>query len=146
MLPVQSFNKLQLPFLNVETSENRKKMTNVINGTEIAKRLEENVSLSFANMGLTEEDIYYLSQADHDKSPDACLIRAYMKSSKGLHVRKTLDQSHYSMLPSTEERDIDQVLLKRCKDKRFQKVVMVDQLWLWMFDGMCLIKVSITDI
>jgi hypothetical protein len=100
----------------------------VINWTEIAKRLEENPSLNFDDMGLTEEDIYYLSQADDNKSPDACLIRAYMKSVKGLHVRRTLDQSHYSMLPSTEERDIDQMLLKRCKDKRSRKVVMVDQL------------------
>lgn len=105
-------------------------------------------------------------------SCDACLIHAYMKDSKGLHVRRTLDQSHYSMLPSTEERDMDQILLKRgrlateeysqdhrrtvdayeeerlegleyqknihARDESSLKVVMVDQLWLWMFEGIFL--------
>jgi hypothetical protein len=44
------------------------------------------------------------------------------------------------MLPNTEERDVDQILMKRIKkrtkDKGSLKVVMVDQLWLWLFDGM----------
>jgi hypothetical protein len=78
-----------------------------------------------------------------DGSPDACLIRAYMKKTKGLHVRRTLAQSHYSMLSSTEERDMDQILLKHSKDKTLHKhgkgtakIVMVDQLWLWIFDGL----------
>lgn len=71
-----------------------------------------------------------------DDLPDVCLIQAYLKDSKGLHVRRTLDQSHYSMLPSTEDRDVDQILIKHGKDKTSPKVVMVDQLWLWMFEGM----------
>ncbi|KAH8588879.1 hypothetical protein B0O99DRAFT_746454 [Bisporella sp. PMI_857] len=172
---------LFLPFLNVETSSNRKEMSKVIKRVEQARHFDE------------ERSRYWFSDEDYDEAldelPDASLIRAYMKDSKGLHVRRTLDQSHYSMLPSTEERDVDQILLKRGKraqrheakislkrgskglhvrrtldqsyysvlrsteerdvdqillrggkrtqrhqEKSSLKVVMVDQLWLWMFE------------
>jgi hypothetical protein len=125
---------LQLPFLNVETSDNRKEMSQVIKRVEQARRLDEGRLRFWFDM---DEDDYEVL----DELPDASLIRAYMKNSKGLHVRRTLDQSHYSMLPSTEERDVDQILLKRGKraqregQKSSLKVVMVDQLWLWMFKG-----------
>jgi hypothetical protein len=71
---------------------------------------------------------------DRDKSPDACLIRAYLKNTKGLHVRRTLAQSQYSLLSNTEKWDRDQILLKHGKGPA--KIVMVDQLWLWIFDGL----------
>jgi len=116
----------------VETSKNRKKMTKAIEQAENSRRLEEDPLSKYKS-----RELYYLSRrGESDLSPDACLIRAYMKKSRGLHVRRTLDQSHYSMLPATEERDVDQILLKRGKDKNPEmKMVMVDQLWMWMFDS-----------
>lgn len=107
-------------------------MTKAICQAEKSRRLEEDPYSRFES----KEVYYYTRRGETDLSPDACLIRAYMKKSKGLHVRRTLDQSYYSMLPSTEERDVDQILLKHGKDKSSLKVVMVDQLWMWMFDGM----------
>ena len=107
-------------------------MTKAIEQAEDSRRLEEDPDLRY-----TSWELNYLSRGgESDLSSDACLIRAYMKKSKGLHVRRTLDQSHYSMLPTTEERDVDQILLKRGKDRNPKmKMVMVDQLWMWIFEG-----------
>lgn len=121
----------QLPFLNVETSKNRKKMSKVIDQAE-------NVFREDPSTYWERDNDQYDFDTDHEleESPDECLIRAYLKTPKSLHVRRTLDQFHYSMLPSTEERDVDQFLLKHSSDQTRPKVVMVDQLWIWMFDGM----------
>ena len=96
---------------------------------------------------------------------DAGIAKA-LKSNKGflgpLHVRRTLDQSHYFMLEDTTDRDQDQVVLRGARsstksltpnapglekhasptkgiaseplysDKEEHPMVMVDQLWLWV--------------
>ncbi|KAL2429640.1 hypothetical protein ABEF95_008507 [Exophiala dermatitidis] len=69
-----------------------------------------------------------------------------------LHIRRTLDQSHYLMLEDTRKRDRDQVVLRRQQGREGSKngpasdspkaeeddlkdqhpMVMVDQLWLWI--------------
>lgn len=74
-----------------------------------------------------------------------------------LHVRRTLDQSHYFMLENTSERDRDQVVLRGARQRKEEQekmaddapakdyaamvaareteehpLVMVDQLWLWV--------------
>jgi hypothetical protein len=109
----------------VETSENREKMTKAIDQAEVYPNFRRSRKYS---------------------SPDSYLIWAYTKKSKGLHVRKTLDQSHYSMLPTTEARDVDQILLKRREGRNPMKVVMVDQLWMWIFDGTSLRIIVFADI
>jgi hypothetical protein len=73
--------------------------------------------------------------AMHRKAPEKYLINAYLDEPQGLHIRRTLDQSHYSMLPNTEERDKDQVLERHRGDQVRPAVIMVDQLWLWIIDG-----------
>ena len=69
-------------------------------------------------------------------TPDEALVRGYLKHS--LHLRRTLDQFYYSMLDTTE-RDGDQVVYRHGKRKRFfdseVKILMVDQLWLWVIGG-----------
>lgn len=93
---------------------------------------------------------------------DACVAKA-LKCNKGflgpLHVRRTLDQSHYFMLDDTTDRDKDQVVLRGARisknspktdlekdasptkesvtepaysDKEEHPMVVVDQLWLWV--------------
>jgi hypothetical protein len=108
-------------------------MSQVINRADRAMRFE-----TYWDMDM--EDNYDFDASEPSESPDASLIRAYLQKSKGLHVRRTLDQWRYSMLSSTEERDMDQILSKYGKDKSSPKVVMVDQLWLWMSNGMFPIK------
>lgn len=141
---ILSAKLLQVPFLNVETSNNRKRMSKVMTRIERVGLMQNS---RHRLGGMTRDEYMEFNSTKQDESPDACLIRGYLRGPKSLHVRRTLDQSHYSMLPSTEERDIDQVLLKRGKRTRDRgsmlKVVMVDQLWLWIFKGMSSVSSSI---
>ncbi len=56
-----------------------------------------------------------------------------------LHVRRTLHQSYFLTLPDTSRQDKNQVVSrwthsKQIATKSMQRVVMVDQLWLWILD------------
>jgi len=52
-----------------------------------------------------------------------------------LHPRRSLDQFFYSSLPNTDQRDNDQVVSKDTMASRGgAKMVMVDQLWLWVIE------------
>ena len=87
------------------------------------------------------------------------LIWRYLTSDRPVHCRRTLDQYGYPSLRNTHVRDQDQVLYKRTrahKESHDQwldahssdnqshqlsraddsaKVLMVDQLWLWIVDS-----------
>jgi hypothetical protein len=98
-----------------------------------------------------------------DAFVDETLIEEYLDAKPGLHPRRTLDQSHYWMIDDTSSRDRDQVLyrhtaastpphLHKCSAMlyhidnrnscahcsaflgRIPRIVMVDQLWLWILD------------
>lgn len=52
-----------------------------------------------------------------------------------LHIRRTLDQSYFMNLKDTSQRDRDQVVYRATKwQGNLARVVMVDQLWLWILD------------
>lgn len=52
-----------------------------------------------------------------------------------LHIRRTLDQSYFLHLKDTTQRDRDQVVYRATKTQgNLARVVMVDQLWLWILD------------
>lgn len=78
------------------------------------------------------------------KDPTELLINGYLNlEGRPLHCRRTLDQFLYYMLPSTEARDIDQVVYRWAKRERkedaacYRPIIMVDQLWLWVLhDGL----------
>ena len=67
------------------------------------------------------------------------LILAYMFDEIPLHFRRTLDQYYYTNVPTTEARDLDQVV-SRYFNKTWPEeanenlLLMVDQLWLWILD------------
>ena len=89
-------------------------------------------------------------------SLEAKLIWTYLGSEPPIHFRRTLDQFGYSNLRSTVARDDDQMMWKRTRkevsledelgDSQIQdisslpkpfmdgKVLMVDQLWMWIVD------------
>jgi hypothetical protein len=80
----------------------------------------------------------------HEFSNDEKLILAYLSKNDDLpklHVRRTLDQYYYHMLKDTKARDNDQVVYRWAKLAKLvqripdPKVLMVDQLWLWIVDG-----------
>lgn len=87
------------------------------------------------------------------------LILEYLHKKPPLHPRRTLDQSHYVGLKDTGSRDRDQVVYRatvpgehdcednrdlsdpwmRCKQcqedsRKVPRLIMVDQLWLWILD------------
>jgi hypothetical protein len=84
---------------------------------------------------------------------DERLISDYIHAKPPLHPRRTLDQSYYGALKNTGTRDRDQVVYRatapeahdhdpswdtcgQCKDdvKKESRLIMVDQLWLWILD------------
>jgi len=97
-----------------------------------------------------------------DGYADEKLIEKYLNSRPALHPRRTLDQSYYWTLKDTCNRDRDQVVYRgtapsqqllhhRCEKqdskkkntqcrqctenvKKVPRVVMVDQLWMWVLD------------
>lgn len=96
------------------------------------------------------------------------LIRTYLHSRPPLHPRRTLDQSYYGGLKNTGTRDRDQVVYRAttpqghdCDDywdkdapgggkctqchediRKVSRLIMVDQLWLWILDESALLCAS----
>jgi hypothetical protein len=69
---------------------------------------------------------------------DENLLRAYLRPSHArqtanFHVRRTLDQYYYTF-GGTEARDKDQLVYHRSGPKH-ERIFMVEELWLWIFDN-----------
>ncbi|RDL32991.1 Ankyrin repeat-containing protein [Venustampulla echinocandica] len=108
-----------MPYLHFETNERCQQMQAAIKRAETLK--------SPFYPSLTKSTTY-----------DEMLIRAHLASSTvSLHVRRTLDQSFYHNI-DTHYRDQDQVVYRyQLKEKAPEescdpKIVMVDQLWMWV--------------
>lgn len=74
-----------------------------------------------------------------DYYADEQLLRGYIKEDPPLHIRRTLDQYYFATLDDTSQRDKDQVVYRGTKAGQSHhshgtRVVMVDQLWLWILD------------
>jgi len=65
------------------------------------------------------------------------LIRFNVPVRPHFHMRKTLDQFYYTTLQDTESRDLDQVVEKYSRKYNWSehRVLMVDQLWLWVLNN-----------
>lgn len=60
-----------------------------------------------------------------------------------LHIRRTLDQSYFLNLNDTSQRDQDQVVYRATQGRgNLPRIVMVDQLWLWILDECMLCLIS----
>ncbi len=74
-----------------------------------------------------------------DYEADERLLRENLHRDPPLHIRRTLDQSYFLTLENTAIRDKDQVVWRETRagrsfHARNTRVVMVDQLWLWILD------------
>ncbi len=73
-----------------------------------------------------------------DIEPDVRILRDHLYKNPPLHARRTLDQSYYWKLQNTDGRDEDQVVYRETKRgkniSRTSRVIMVDQLWLYILD------------
>jgi hypothetical protein len=75
-----------------------------------------------------------------DYEADERLLRENLHRDPPLHIRRTLDQSYFLTLEDTGARDKDQVVYRETRQgkshyARNTRVVMVDQLWLWILGG-----------
>ncbi|KAK7973144.1 hypothetical protein PG988_007278 [Apiospora saccharicola] len=119
---------LFLPYMHWETSSRRAKMVEVINETIGHKKKDP------ALVDLTKK---LAEQMDYEA--DERLLRDFVKADPPLHIRRTLDQYYFVTLDDTSQRDKDQVVYRGTLDKKREtksqsRVVMVDQLWLWILD------------
>ncbi|KAH7382941.1 hypothetical protein BKA64DRAFT_683555 [Cadophora sp. MPI-SDFR-AT-0126] len=95
-----------------------------------------------------------------DSHLDEKLLFEYLHADPPLQPRRTLDQSYYGALKSTQARDRDQVVYRattpaphacmkrnpgdKCPDcqqdiKKVPRLIMVDQLWMWILDDKTII-------
>jgi hypothetical protein len=122
-----------MPYLHWERSIVQRHTSKIIQHAEICSRkLKEN-----------DEDIgQRLVLQKTSCSMQEMAIRYYVHR-PWMHMRRTLDQFYYPMLQDTELRDGDQVVEKYYKKidakkrggiQRDYKILMVDQLWLWVLN------------
>ncbi|RYP33752.1 hypothetical protein DL767_004619 [Monosporascus sp. MG133] len=152
---VQDSDKcFQLPYLHWETSSRRAKMVQVINEgiqdeeespglrrvvEEAAKKIFEGRTKSTPRPPKfkTLLGTYLMTLArvaeEMDYEADERLLREHVKADPPLHIRRTLDQYYFVTLDDTSQRDKDQVVYRGTR-AGYTRVVMVDQLWLWILD------------
>ncbi|KAK0103966.1 hypothetical protein ONS96_005071 [Cadophora gregata f. sp. sojae] len=79
-----------------------------------------------------------------DIESDVRILRDHLHKDPPLHARRTLDQSYYWKLQNTDGRDEDQVVYRETKRgkniSRTSRVIMVDQLWLYVLDDNTIIS------
>ncbi|KAB5586057.1 hypothetical protein GE09DRAFT_51240 [Coniochaeta sp. 2T2.1] len=80
-----------------------------------------------------------------DLEPDTRLTRKFLHHKPPLHIRRTLDQYYFLTLADTSKRDRDQVVYRATnwglkQPSRNARIVMVDQLWLWILDDHTIIS------
>jgi hypothetical protein len=135
-----------MPYLHWETDEAREKMCNVIKdiespetaGSRTARGVEvKDLPLSELGKKVLPKVIRYRVVKNAD--PDEKLLRKHLLSERPVHIRRTLDQSYYWTLKDTSARDRDQVVYRATvqpdENPRIPRIVMVDQLWMWILDG-----------
>ena len=68
---------------------------------------------------------------------DTSFLRKYINHESPAHDRRTLDQSYYYNLRKPQSQNNDKVILQYTKNvpEMTSKMIMVDQLWLWVLDG-----------
>jgi len=67
---------------------------------------------------------------------DTKMLRSFVHHDPPLHIRRTLDQFYFHTLEDTGNRDCDQVVHRgtRAAKEGKTRIIMVDQLWLWILD------------
>ncbi|KAL8300687.1 hypothetical protein RB593_010160 [Gaeumannomyces tritici] len=144
---------LFIPYLHWEANGRRRQMVQAINnanGIPEAKQkaierktLDRVVEKTRPREIRTKLGKYLLRLAraaeSIDSEMDEKLLKGNLYNDPPLHARRTLDQYHFPTIEDTSVRDMDQVVFRETWDRRGSygrstRVVMVDQLWLWILD------------
>ncbi|KAI1743826.1 hypothetical protein F4680DRAFT_407618 [Xylaria scruposa] len=137
-----------LPYLHWETSSRRAKMAGIIDEVirpqgqrkvdhqNLAKIVEEKLNSTSKKHEYRHYIGNYLMAIakvaeEMDYEDDEHLLRESISAKAPLHARRTLDQYYFPNLEDTSIRDRDQVVYRGTKYGS-PRVVMVDQLWLWI--------------
>ncbi|TRX92587.1 hypothetical protein FHL15_006514 [Xylaria flabelliformis] len=154
-VPDQSKNEgkdiaIFLPYLHWETSSRRAKMTEIVDEVirpQGQKKVDDqNMADIVENKrkptGKRPEYRHYIGNyliaiakvaEEMDYEDDEHLLRESISAKAPLHARRTLDQYYFPTLEDTSMRDRDQVVYRGTKYGS-PRVVMVDQLWLWIMN------------
>ena len=85
-----------------------------------------------------------------DEAADERLISEHLHSTSPLHMRRTLDQFYYWTVIDTTAQDQNQVVCHGTRSssdpEATGRVVMVDQLWMWILDQSQFIILVLEDI
>lgn len=131
-LPHSNCREIQMPYLHWERSLSRIHVSRIIQDSQaVAKEISKN----YDRKTLEVHEVSELPCTGFEK-----MVRYHSVGRPWLLLRQTLDQFHYQNLESTESRDCDQVVEKYSRKRDWSehehRVLMVDQLWLWILgDG-----------
>jgi hypothetical protein len=131
-----------MPYLHWETLKAQEKMVDVIKEIQKDEQSESKKPVnSTSRSGSPAGDLAKLDDArdikllqDHLHNHSYKLAPSNKSAPSLLHIRRTLDQSYYWTLKDTEARDKDQVV-GRATENDNPRLIMVDQLWMWILDG-----------
>ncbi|KAK5655193.1 hypothetical protein OQA88_6092 [Cercophora sp. LCS_1] len=88
-----------------------------------------------ANLLWTVAQIYSEMEFGKKFPHDTRMLRTFVHHDPPLHIRRTLDQFYFHTLDDTGARDCDQVVHRGTRGARdHTRIIMVDQLWLWILD------------
>ncbi|KAK7974435.1 hypothetical protein PG989_016283 [Apiospora arundinis] len=143
-----------LPYIHWETGHRRDKMVQAIDQTIGRKKDPAFLDITMKTMETTDMSrtatkpkpwrrllaryLFAVAQVAEQKDyeADERLLRDYVTADPPLHIRRTLDQYCFVNLDDTSK---DQVVYRGTLDKRDSRtqsrVVMVDQLWLWILNN-----------
>ncbi|KAM7221765.1 hypothetical protein V8F06_002758 [Rhypophila decipiens] len=152
---------LFMPYLHWETSSRRAKMVQVVNeamesqdlsksqtrkptlptAADVVAKLSNKSEYKPTYRNLLGRYLMTIARvADEiDFEADERLLRDNVSRTPPLHIRRTIDQYYFPTLEDTSLRDKDQVVYRGTRAGRSfhtknTRVVMVDQLWLWILD------------
>jgi len=122
-----------MPFLHWDEQGTQRRRALLLRWAEKNYAEEKIPALRFQNDGneLTED------ANGEELTEDEKLMLFYLKGDPPIQ-RRTLNQSYYYMLESTKNRDDDQVISRHMKENfrnEAPRLIMVDQLWLWIVEG-----------
>ena len=105
-------------------------------GNSKKKKKKKSKSSILANLLWTAAEIVLEMKFLKRFAFDTRMLRRFIHNDPPLHIRRTLDQFYFHTLEDTRVRDSDQVVHRGTRALRdgTPKIIMVDQLWLWILD------------
>lgn len=99
------------------------------------KKKQKTQTSILANLLWTAAQIFSEMEFGKKFPHDTKMLRSFIHHDPPLHIRRTLDQFYFHTLDDTSARDCDQVVHRGTRGaKDHTRIIMVDQLWLWILD------------